>query len=73
MAHHHREALRMLGVNLVGQRVFLTGGGAETVRQLLPEYAAAKVEMLEEGSLRGVAQLFQAESNYNSLPKVPMD
>jgi len=37
---------------------FLTGGGADVVRKLFPEYQADNVEMFEEGSLRGVAKLF---------------
>jgi sugar (pentulose or hexulose) kinase len=57
MVRHHRETLRTLGVEQPG-RVVLTGGGAGAVRALLPEYAAAQVEMMEEASLRGVARLF---------------
>ena len=47
-----------LGLGERFQRIFLTGGGAEVVRSLIPEYASAAVHMLEEGSLRGVARLF---------------
>ena len=54
----HREALAALGLGEHFQRIFVTGGGAEVVRQLLPEYAAANVQLLDEGSLRGVARLF---------------
>jgi xylulokinase len=59
MQRRHREALAALGLGDHFRRVFLTGGGAEVVRRLLPDYAGAAVTMLEEGSLRGVAALFQ--------------
>jgi xylulokinase len=55
----HREALGALEVGERFERIFLTGGGAEVVHRLLPEYATATVHQLEEGSLRGVAQLFR--------------
>jgi sugar (pentulose or hexulose) kinase len=55
----HRKAAAALGLGDRFRRVFLTGRGAEVVRQLLPEYATAAVEQLEEGSLRGVAALFR--------------
>src|SRR5262249_33103149 len=58
MQRKHRDSLEALGLGDSFTRIFLTGGGAEVVRQLLPEYAAASVHMLEEGSLRGVARLF---------------
>jgi hypothetical protein len=59
LRRHHREALAALGLGERFNRVFLTGGGAEVVHQLLPEYAGASVHTLEEGSLRGVARLFR--------------
>jgi xylulokinase len=59
MRQRHREALAALGLGERFRRIFLTGGGAEVVRQLIPEYATATVQLLEEGSLRGVARLFQ--------------
>jgi xylulokinase len=66
MRRRHREALTALGVGEQFARIFLTGGGAAVVRQLLPEYAGPAVHMLEEGSLRGVARLFQpASAGYN--------
>jgi xylulokinase len=55
----HREALAALGLGERFCRVFLTGGGAEIVRPLIPEYAGATVQVLEEGSLRGIAYLFR--------------
>ena len=58
MCTQHRKALAALGMGQQFRRVFLTGGGAEVVRRLLPEYAGAAVQFLEEGSLRGVARLF---------------
>lgn len=61
MQRHHRSALEALDHGETFDRVFLTGGGADVVRQLLPEYASANVLPLEEGSLRGVARLFYDE------------
>ena len=49
MIRWHGEELQALGVELTGRRIVLTGGGAEVVRRLLPDYAAAKVEIIEEG------------------------
>lgn len=59
MARHHRLAVAALGRGDRFERVFLTGRGAEIIRQLIPEYASAKVHLFEEGSLRGVAHLFR--------------
>ncbi|HZU35540.1 MAG TPA: FGGY-family carbohydrate kinase [Gemmataceae bacterium] len=59
MQRHHLEALEALGKGGTFERIFLTGGAAEVVRHLLPEYASASVIPLGEGSLRGVARLFQ--------------
>jgi xylulokinase len=58
MARGHRQAMEALGVNGPFARIFLTGGGAEVVRRLLPEYGTSSVYPLVEGSLRGVARLF---------------
>lgn len=58
MARNHHKALRDLGAGARFERIFLTGGGAELVRRLIPEYATANVQVLEEGSLCGVARLF---------------
>jgi xylulokinase len=55
----HRAARTALGVGERFARIFLSGGGAETVRRLLPEYAGSPVQVLEEASLRGLAALFQ--------------
>ena len=55
----HHEALAALGMGGGFRRVFLTGGGSEVVRLLIPEYAGATVHVLEEGSLRGIAYLFR--------------
>jgi sugar (pentulose or hexulose) kinase len=63
MRRHHREALAALAMDQPAQRRFLTGGGADVVRKLLPEYAGGRVELLEEGSLRGVARLFAPLGN----------
>lgn len=55
----HRNALDAIERDVRSlSRIVLTGGGAEAVRQLLPEYASARVEMLDQGSLRGVTRLF---------------
>jgi xylulokinase len=55
----HRQALAALGVGEKFARVFLSGGGAEVVHRLLPEYAGARVHLLTEGSLYGIARLFR--------------
>jgi xylulokinase len=57
MQRGHRNAVAALGVGDRFQRVFLSGGGAEVVRGLI-DYSGASVEILDEGSLRGVAALF---------------
>jgi xylulokinase len=62
MARKHRDAVAELGMGERFRRVILTGHGAAVVRSLLPEYAGATVQTLEEGALRGVARLFQSSS-----------
>jgi xylulokinase len=59
LVRQHREAVKALGVGERFARIFLTGGGAEVVHRLLPEYAGARVHPFEEGSLRGIACLFR--------------
>ena len=54
-AHNLGGEVRQLGHAPWGGQ----GGGADVVRQLLPEYASANVVEFAEGSLRGVARLFQ--------------
>jgi sugar (pentulose or hexulose) kinase len=54
----HREAVAALGLGEKFRRVFLTGGAADIVRRLIPEYSGDVVHPLDDGSLRGVAQLF---------------
>lgn len=55
----HRQAFAALGIGeRVPGRVFLTGGGADVVRRLLPEYDTVEIHRVEEGALRGVARLF---------------
>jgi xylulokinase len=61
MRQRHYEALGALGMGTRFNRVFLTGGGAEVVQRLIPEYRRGAVYPLEEGSLRGVARLFRRE------------
>jgi xylulokinase len=58
MRRQHEKALAALGRGDRFRRVFLTGGGAEVVRRLIPAYADATVHPLEEGSLCGVARLW---------------
>ena len=61
MRRGHRAALAGLGVDPAGiKRVVLTGGGAEVVRKVLPEYQDAAIEVIDEASLRGVARLWDA-------------
>lgn len=59
MARRHTEALAALGQPLPFRRIFLTGGGADVVERLLPEYHQANVSHIQEASLRGVAHLFR--------------
>jgi xylulokinase len=59
MVRRHREALVNLGQGTDFRRIFLTGGGADVLRQLLPEYHSERVQPLEDGALRGVARLFE--------------
>lgn len=55
----HRAALAAVGYDpAAGGAVYLTGGGASVIQRILPEYAGAAMTMLEEGSLRGCARLF---------------
>jgi xylulokinase len=63
MQRRHRDALAALGQGGRFRRVVLTGGGAEVIHRLIPEYADSSVEVLEEASLRGVAALFQYKDN----------
>jgi hypothetical protein len=63
MRQRHYEALGALGMGTRFNRIFLTGGGAEVVQRLIPEYRQGAVFPLEEGSLRGVARLFQREDS----------
>ncbi len=66
MARRHREALAALGQGPPFRRIFLSGGGADLVRRLLPEYQAANVQELQEASLYGVARLFDETADYSS-------
>lgn len=61
MRQRHQEAVTALGMGDRFRRVYLTGGGAEIVRQLIPGYCDATVHRFEEGSLRGVARLFDSQ------------
>jgi xylulokinase len=56
MKEGHRQAWANLGLTEKPSRIVLTGGGAEVIAKLLPEYE--HVERIEQASLRGVARLF---------------
>jgi xylulokinase len=58
MQRHHEQARLALGLGPHFDRVYLTGGGAEIVEQIIPEYRQRKPVRLREGSLCGVARLF---------------
>ena len=58
MARGHRDAVTALGQGTSFRRIVISGGGADLVRQLIPEYRTAHIEEIAEGSLRGVAKLF---------------
>jgi xylulokinase len=61
MRRGHTQAYQNLGLNRRWRRLFLTGGGAEVVQALnLAEYRGLEIHTLEEGSLRGVARLFNS-------------
>jgi sugar (pentulose or hexulose) kinase len=62
MRQAHRQAVTALGVGESFRRIFLTGGGADIVRRLIPDYAGDNVHLLDEGSLCGVARLFQDDA-----------
>jgi xylulokinase len=59
LVRRHREALAALDQGERFGRIFLSGGGAEVVHRLIPEYASAQVHLVEEASLHGVALLFE--------------
>jgi xylulokinase len=59
MRKQHDQAVANLDLPGPIRRVILTGGGAEVVRKLIPAYEQLPLQTLEEGSLRGVAQLFR--------------
>jgi sugar (pentulose or hexulose) kinase len=58
MKEGHRQAWANLGLSHKPNRIVLTGGGADAIAGLLPEYAGGKIERIEQASLRGVARLF---------------
>ena len=45
MRREHQKALAALDVGDKLGRIFLTGGGADLVRRLLPEYSGQAVEL----------------------------
>ena len=59
MQRQHHKAVEALGVGSRFRRIVLTGARADVMKRLLPEYASATVDEMEEGSLRGVAHLFR--------------
>ena len=59
MVRRHREALKALGMKKVTGKTFLTGGGSEVIRRIIPEYQTQEIHDFEEGSLMGVAKLFR--------------
>ncbi len=56
----HQQALAALGQGDRFDRVFLTGGGAEIVHRLIPAYGDTAIHSLVEGSLCGVARLWDS-------------
>jgi xylulokinase len=68
MRKHHAEALAALGVQQPIRRVFLSGGGAAVVENLIPEYQQMQVVRLSEASLHGVAKLFIEQRAAEVIP-----
>jgi xylulokinase len=58
LVEHHREALKTLDMGNRIERILLTGGGADVVHRIIPEYSQANIVEFTEGSLKGVARLF---------------
>lgn len=58
MREGHRAAYAALELPQPPKRVILTGGGADLMRVLLPEYESMAIETIDEGAVRGVAKLF---------------
>lgn len=56
MKEGHRQAWANLGLTTQPKRIVLTGGGADVIAKLIPEYQ--HVERIEQASLCGVARLF---------------
>lgn len=68
MRRHHQTALAGLGPRRF-DRIFLSGGGADVVRRLLadlPQYADARIQLLQEASLHGAARLFSSRHGEES-------
>jgi xylulokinase len=59
MQRCHRKAIAALAHGDDFRTIYLAGEGADVARPLLSDYGAAEVRMLADGSLRGVARLFQ--------------
>ncbi len=60
MRDGHRSAFQALDwPDEKPARIILTGGGAEIMRELLPEYQNAPIVTIEEGAMRGVAELWK--------------
>lgn len=62
MVRRHRQAVESIAPGQMFQHIFLTGGAADVMRRLLPEYHTAVSHPFEEGSLHGVAKLFAKAS-----------
>ena len=59
MRDGHRQACAALGIAPGSPtRVVLTGGGADSVEKLIPEYRTANIVRLDDGALKGCARLF---------------
>jgi xylulokinase len=63
MRRGHQHAMQTLGASGPFRRIGMSGGAAEIVRSLIPEYATLDVQILKEGSLRGVAKLFRPQAD----------
>lgn len=60
LRRQHQRAQTALGLTSPPQRVVLVGGTADLIRRLIPEYESIPIDVISDGSWRGVAALFSS-------------